>query len=112
MTTNTEGEGQGDGAVFCCKTLPDHVIVIAVVNVPLLPSSPVCLNVLWGATLWPIVVNLTAEARVTRGAMAVVRALALVMMADTAGAIVMAMAAVRLVSMVAAGVLATQQQSQ
>jgi hypothetical protein len=53
----------------------------------------------------------TIEARVTRAAMAAVKAMVLVMTAATAWAMVMAMAAVLLVSMVAAAVLATQQQS-
>jgi hypothetical protein len=39
--TNTEGEGRVNGAVFCRKTLPRRLIVVAVVDAPLLLSTPV-----------------------------------------------------------------------
>jgi hypothetical protein len=39
MTTTVEGEGRGNGTVFCRKTLPGRVVVVSLVNVPSLLSS-------------------------------------------------------------------------
>jgi hypothetical protein len=50
LTNNTEREGQGDGMVCRRKTLPGHVVVLAVANAPWLPSLMVSLCAMGGNT--------------------------------------------------------------
>jgi hypothetical protein len=49
-STNMEGEGQGNGVVFCSNALPRWFIIVAVVDVMPSQSSPVFQHVVKGNT--------------------------------------------------------------
>jgi hypothetical protein len=108
MITIKEEEGQDKGAVFCCETLPNHIIVVVVVDAMSFPIFTGVSTCRWGQ-YWGQQRSFSRGGQGgLRAAMAAAMATALVMTADNFGVMVMAIAAVRLVSMAAAVALATK----